>query len=107
MEYVLLNNGVLKNNHERKRRVLDDAEEIDVRVVHGEVEYDGSGASVDPEVLLQVRDERLRLGLGRWQQNVVAARLVLLVQTVRTDSRVCLRRFVIHPTRYIIAENQR
>ena len=53
-------------NSSRKNRP-DDAEEIDVGVVDGEVDEDGARAAVEPEVLLHLVDDLQRVGAPRRQ----------------------------------------
>lgn len=57
--------------------VPDDAEEVDVAIVDGEVEEHGSGASIQPQVGLQLLQLSLRLISG--------ARQIL----IETSSSIC------------------
>lgn len=57
--------------------VPDDAEEVDVAVVHGKVEERGSGAPIQPQVVLQLLQLSVRLVSG--------ARQIL----IETSSSIC------------------
>jgi len=55
-----------KNDSESTARIPDNAEQIDVGIIDGEVNEDGASAAVDPQVVLEILDHVLQLPLRYW-----------------------------------------
>ena len=77
--------------------LLDDAEEVDVGVVDGEVDEDDARTSIDPQVVLHLVDDRQRSRLGRTKVLHEAATSVRRDEAPVVDT-VQLLSSLIHPT---------
>ena len=77
--------------------LLDDAEEVDVGVVDGEVDEDDARASIHPQVVLHLVDDRQRARLGRTKVLHEAATSVRRDEAPVVDT-VQLLSSLIHPT---------
>lgn len=79
------------------RGALDDAEEVDVRVVRREVEDDGARAAVQPRIALQEREQRDGRRAIIREQDVVAASRIRLHESVGALTRLVLIAAVVRP----------
>ena len=84
-------------SHSENDTLLDLAEHVDVGVVHGEIENNGSGASVQPQVALQLVQNSQRLVFGMGQIFDIAATAVRCHDTLVARGVQLRRRLVVEP----------